>query len=807
MAKRLINTALQKGSKDNISALVVALGDASLGGKRGLPAASPAGSPSGGGVGGGAGAPAPLPPAPALLPNLPEARVRISESRVFSAPPPRTVYHATLLPMPGAAAGVAASGEACVARLTEDGPLLSDSLAALGALYSAPHDNDRAHRLALPLGHAQMRRAPRVATLLHQLCEGNNVALVLAAPPPPLAGARLRWARDGAAGLAHLHALGVAHGAVALRHLVLEEKDAASPGARAKWVDFSAARLAPAGGGGGGMDSAAARAGYVGADLAHAPPEALLSPSAPGYAPRTPAADVYAFGVALWSLFTRGLPFGEDNVVRSAGRGVVRPESAAAHRARLLSGGEGARPPLESRLAAEGRAMRAGAWTHPELVALIKACWASEPARRPPMDVVLEKLEEMDAADFSQGAEVHPPLSMAPTAPAPAPVPTSAPASAAPAPAAPLSPPPARALAPLAAAALLAHPSLGALAAAEGAVRRVGVPAPPLPGASGGGGGGAGAELRDRGPRYEVSSLCALPEGVGAACSDGVVRVWDVARSSLLAKLPAAHGGGVASPRDGHVGPVAAVAALPARAGGAAGPDLVSAGADGTLRLWTVANRRCVDVLSNTAGGVGYTALAALGPGRLAAGGSDGRVSVWNVSRRAEEALIRAHRGAVTALARVGDAGVLSGGADGEVVWWEVGGSGGGGGQRARFPGAAGRGAVRALALFEGGDLVGAACGDGALRVWRLVDGALVGVVEGAGGGPLAATPEGGLLAVANGAVVEWAPGAWKRAAAAPPPQLPPLAAPAVGATTNLAAPARQPPPAAAAASSSGRYY
>jgi hypothetical protein len=820
MAKRLIDQALQRGSKDNISCLVVALGEASLGGKRRAGAGgAPRAAPPAGGAAALGGHPSPLP-------QLPEARVRVSDSRLFSAPQPRTVFHATLLPLPGAAVGTAARGEACVARLVEESPLLEDSIAAAGALFAAPAE-ERSQRVAAPLGFAPLR-ARRVTALLSELADGNSVANVLASPPPPPAGARLRWARDGAAGLALLHSRGVAHGSVALRHLVLESRDPSAPGARAKWVDLSAARCI---GGGGGGDGGAARAGHVGADLAHAPPEALLSPSAPGYAPRSAPADVFSFGVALWALFSRGAPFVEDNTVARAGAraGGVKTEAAAAHRARLLSGSEGARPPL-ALLAAEGRAMRSGdAWPPPALVALIKACWANEPGKRPTMETVCEELEGLDAGDFAPpaggggggggGGGALPPL---PPPPPPPPLPAQPPqqpppTAPPPAPAAPPAAPPSTPLEPpvAPASALVVHPTFGVLAACDGGVRA-------LRGAGAAGGVALAAELRDRGPRYEVAALAPLAGGVtqvagggegggvAAACSDGVVRVWDVGRSSLLAKLPAAGAG----TKDAHVGVVAGVAVLPVRGsggggGGGASADLASAGADGTIRFWEMASRRCVGKLSNTSPGVPFTALVALAQGRLASGGGDGRVSVWDVPRRAEVAAMRAHKGAVSALCRVGGGSdILSGGADGEVVWWDV--AGGGGSVRARF--GPPRGPVRSLALVEGGDCVAASAAGGggagpAIRVWRLADaGTCVGLVEGAvAGGPLAVTGEGGLIAAgaAEARVDAWAPGAWAGGAARggggpPRPSAAPPPLPGAGTTAVLSSTPRAPPAAAA---------
>ncbi|MFE2110578.1 helix-turn-helix domain-containing protein [Kitasatospora sp. NPDC059463] len=116
----------------------------------------------------------------------------------------------------------------------------------------------------------------------------------------------------------------------------------------------------------------------------------------------------------------------------------------------------------------------------------------------------------------------------------------------------------------------------------------------------------------------------------------------------------------------GHTGPVNSCAIDPdARL-------LATASTDGTVRLWSLPDRRPVATLTGHNSPV--RAVAFSPDGRLlASAGSDGTVRLWDVAQRRSPVVLRGHVGPVRAVAFGADGRtVVSGGADGTVRVWSV---------------------------------------------------------------------------------------------------------------------------------------
>ncbi|MCZ6794816.1 MAG: hypothetical protein O7J95_14505 [Planctomycetota bacterium] len=146
------------------------------------------------------------------------------------------------------------------------------------------------------------------------------------------------------------------------------------------------------------------------------------------------------------------------------------------------------------------------------------------------------------------------------------------------------------------------------------------------------------------------------------------------------------------------------------------GQRLAAAGDDRVVRLWGVADGQ---PLGTAPRGAEITALAFLDPGRLAVGGADGAIKIWESESGKFSADLTGHDGAVLALGLSADGAQLaSAGADGTVRVWDA--------KRGKLLRkiVAHEGAVLSVAFTADGKHVVSGGEDRALHVWKLDDGA-----------------------------------------------------------------------------------
>jgi len=155
-------------------------------------------------------------------------------------------------------------------------------------------------------------------------------------------------------------------------------------------------------------------------------------------------------------------------------------------------------------------------------------------------------------------------------------------------------------------------------------------------------------------PGRDIRAVAFSPEGkqMVAAGREGRIRIWEV---SSGAKIRDIDGGGR----------ICAVAYSPD------GTCLASAGNRRDVRLWNPQTGELLQTLPPQPGEV--LSLAFCGPGRLAAGGTDNVIRLWEIAARAETHRLVGHTGSVTTLAWEPEAGVLiSGSFDTTVRVWRL---------------------------------------------------------------------------------------------------------------------------------------
>jgi WD40 repeat protein len=282
---------------------------------------------------------------------------------------------------------------------------------------------------------------------------------------------------------------------------------------------------------------------------------------------------------------------------------------------------------------------------------------------------------------------------------------------------------------------------------------------------------------------------------VASGGADGTVRLWSLAAANdrpdaRLGMLEASTG--------------QALAILPAHSGGVWGVALsddgqlvASGGADGRVRLWSLADLgdprpaqevnpgRALATMESHPGGVWGVALSADGE-LLATGGADGTVRLWSLASLGDRrdtmlgmqetsivspmATLEGHTSGVWRVALSSDGQLLiSAGADGTVRLWEP----GTGRLVAILQGHTHAGAIWGLALSADGTLLASGGAEGALRLWEASTGRPLAILRGRTGAVwgVAMSADGELLASggADGAVRVWSlTGATRRTVVAP---------------------------------------
>ena len=208
--------------------------------------------------------------------------------------------------------------------------------------------------------------------------------------------------------------------------------------------------------------------------------------------------------------------------------------------------------------------------------------------------------------------------------------------------------------------------------------------------------------------------------------ADLTIRLWDVASGKEIKSL------------RGHANVVKMVHFLPAPAAGAGGADekkLVSAAADGTVRIWDVESGQETALLAGHTNSV--ECVSPSGDGKLLASSSnDGTIRIWDVASSQPVHILLGHVSEVDSVTFMPDGKtVISGGKDKTIRFWDA----HSGEQRGMLTGHTGR--VESLEISPDGKTLasGGGGGDTSVRIWDLS----AGVPGGQGAGPENAASSG----------------------------------------------------------------
>ncbi|WP_257461977.1 SIR2 family protein [Archangium lipolyticum] len=220
-----------------------------------------------------------------------------------------------------------------------------------------------------------------------------------------------------------------------------------------------------------------------------------------------------------------------------------------------------------------------------------------------------------------------------------------------------------------------------------------------------------GSERTLAGQGGEVRGCAVTPDGsrVVSACADGTLRVWEVETGRELATL------------EGHEGRVWGCAVMPD------GRRVVSASDDGTLMVWEVETGLKLATLKGHGGKLWACAVTPDGR-RVVSASTDGLLKVWEVETGREVATLAGHGNTVNHCAVMPDGSrVVSASTDGTLKVWEV----ETGREVATLEGH--KAPVWGCAVMPDGRRVVSASTDGTLKVWEVRTGRALATLNGRG--------------------------------------------------------------------------
>jgi WD40 repeat protein len=165
----------------------------------------------------------------------------------------------------------------------------------------------------------------------------------------------------------------------------------------------------------------------------------------------------------------------------------------------------------------------------------------------------------------------------------------------------------------------------------------------------------------------------------------------------------------------GHTLAVHALAVLPHG-------KLASGGWDNTIRIWDIATQRCESTLRGHDDGV-YS-LAVLSHGKLASGSFDDTIRIWNISSQQCEMVLRGHAGCIRALVQLSNEVLASASNDRAIRVWDV------MTQQHKYTLQGHDGSVGTLVVLPHNKLA-SGCEDKTIRIWDLDTRHCVGVLTG----------------------------------------------------------------------------
>jgi serine/threonine protein kinase len=231
--------------------------------------------------------------------------------------------------------------------------------------------------------------------LVMELCSRGSLHALVHGVEPLSLRAKTKYALHVAMGMDYLHARDIVHRDLKPHNVVLSDDD------KAKVTDFGLARVRT----GNSLSGSSSSSG--GGTSMYMSPERFE----PGGKASKPS-DVYSFSVVVWELFTRRVPFAEEQITSDQQLMCFL----------LIKQG---RPSLDALDRVDDSAVPG------PIKELVRACWHQDPAQRPTFVQIVQRLEAffatLPADDNTQHNTVHPPAPAPSPAPAPAPAPSPSP--------------------------------------------------------------------------------------------------------------------------------------------------------------------------------------------------------------------------------------------------------------------------------------------------------------------------------------------------------------------------------------------